>query len=277
MNFLPELPKQRIVKVNIENVTAELLTELSPESDEKLASFTQHEHEYAELFACLSGNITLNTQNGKATLNAGDCAVIPPRVRHVLDPLSTGRFAVAGIILEKKYTRGCFDAYSILSVWVKGGEIRYIRNCPELCKYAEALLNTSAYLPAAKLLLLLAEESEKAAAQGSALINFPGGNLDRISRLDYLINSCFMCELTEKSAAESLCVSTRQLMRIVKKQYGSTFKQVLSEKRLSVAAKLLTETDKSVSEICFEVGFGSLSVFYAAFSKKFGTSPGRYR
>lgn len=56
-----------------------------------------------------------------------------------------------------------------------------------------------------------------------------------------------MCELTAEYVAESLFISERQLMRITQKRYGATFRQVVQNKRLDVAAKLLSETDDSIN------------------------------
>lgn len=124
-------------------------------------------------------------------------------------------------------------------------------------------------LPALRFTLLLAEAAERLSllknqGAGAALV---GGDMDRASRLDCLINSGFMCDLSAKYVAESLYISERQLMRITKKRYGTTFRPALQDKRLEVAAKLLSETDDSVAAICGKVGFGD----------RFGLTPSEYR
>lgn len=134
-------------------------------------------------------------------------------------------------------------------------------------------------LPALRVTLLLAEAAERLSllknqGAGAALV---GGDMDRASRLDYLINSCFMCDLSAKYAAESLYISERQLMRITKKRYGTTFRQALQDKRLEVAEKLLSETDDSVAAICRKAGFRSASHFYRSFGDRFGLTPSEYR
>ena len=131
----------------------------------------------------------------------------------------------------------------------------------------------------AEFTLLLAEAAERLSllkhqGTGAALV---GGDMDRASRLDYLINSCFMCDLSAKYAAESLYISERQLMRITKKRYGTTFRQALQDKRPEVAAKLFSETDDSVAAICRKAGFRSASHFYRSFGDRFGLTPSEYR
>ena len=129
----------------------------------------------------------------------------------------------------------------------------------------------------AVLLLVEAAEQKSKSERPETAMSCVGANLDRISRLDYLINSSFMCELAAKDVAESLFISERQLMRITKKRYGTTFRQALLNKRLDVAAKLLCETGDSAAEISRKVGFQSVSHFYRAFGKRFGLTPKAYR
>jgi AraC-like DNA-binding protein len=47
--------------------------------------------------------------------------------------------------------------------------------------------------------------------------------------------------------------------------------------RLQLSQNLLGQTDMSISDICFETGFSSESVFCASFKKHLGISPTAYR
>ncbi len=51
----------------------------------------------------------------------------------------------------------------------------------------------------------------------------------------------------------------------------------LTQYRVAAAQKLLLMTDLQIKTIAFEVGFGSISRFYATFKKLCGVSPERYR
>jgi AraC-like DNA-binding protein len=59
--------------------------------------------------------------------------------------------------------------------------------------------------------------------------------------------------------------------------YGKSFRQVLTEERLNRAAQMLLSSDRSVEAIAAEVGYTSLSGFYSAFRAFFGTTAGQYR
>ena len=56
-----------------------------------------------------------------------------------------------------------------------------------------------------------------------------------------------------------------------------TFMQFVMQYRLNTACGLLKHSQKSVSEICYLVGFSDLPHFIRVFTKEKGVSPGKYR
>lgn len=62
-----------------------------------------------------------------------------------------------------------------------------------------------------------------------------------------------------------------------KKRTGQSFTSYLLDYRLGVVTKLLTETNMSINEICYEAGFNSLSNFNRAFKKKHSLSPKEFK
>ena len=83
--------------------------------------------------------------------------------------------------------------------------------------------------------------------------------------------------ITEEHMAQRMCLSKRQLSRVLREIYGKSFRQLLIECRLNRAAQLLLSTERSVEAIAFEVGYTSLSGFYSAFRQTFGVSAVKYR
>lgn len=65
--------------------------------------------------------------------------------------------------------------------------------------------------------------------------------------------------------------------RYFKKITRKTLIDVVTEFRIKHACQLLNTTDKSVSDICFESGFGNISYFNKEFKKAIGHSPLNYR
>lgn len=69
----------------------------------------------------------------------------------------------------------------------------------------------------------------------------------------------------------------RSFLRRFKAATGLTPKAYLQELRIERARDLLIETDKSVSEICFAVGYQDPPSFVRLFSKLTGLTPGAFR
>ncbi len=76
---------------------------------------------------------------------------------------------------------------------------------------------------------------------------------------------------------EEIGLSRVQLYRKVKALTGQTPVELLRKARLERGRRLIEKTEKSVSEIAYEVGFTSPSYFNKCFKDEFGISPGIMR
>ncbi|MBQ8558680.1 MAG: helix-turn-helix transcriptional regulator [Tyzzerella sp.] len=72
-------------------------------------------------------------------------------------------------------------------------------------------------------------------------------------------------------------LSKNSIVNIFKKTYGKTPYRYLTDYRLDRASEYLVSTQRSLSTIAFDVGFGDYTVFYRAFVEKYGISPKDYR
>jgi AraC-like DNA-binding protein len=72
-------------------------------------------------------------------------------------------------------------------------------------------------------------------------------------------------------------VSEAHFIRVFRATFGETPHRYLQRRRVERAMFLLRETDLSVTEICFEVGFSSLGTFSRTFTSIVGESPSAYR
>lgn len=77
--------------------------------------------------------------------------------------------------------------------------------------------------------------------------------------------------------AEELGLTLPYLSSAVHSAMGATFKELLIEKRLSQAARLLEDTDLPIDEIITMVGYDNTSYFYRKFRERFGRSPKEFR
>jgi transcriptional regulator GlxA family with amidase domain len=72
-------------------------------------------------------------------------------------------------------------------------------------------------------------------------------------------------------------LSEWHLLRAFRAAFGETPHEYLTRLRLERARELLTITNRSVTEICFDVGFTSLGSFSTLFRRHVGLSPAAYR
>jgi AraC-like DNA-binding protein len=72
-------------------------------------------------------------------------------------------------------------------------------------------------------------------------------------------------------------ISRFHFIRLFAAVFGQTPHQCRIDGRLDHTRRLLTITDSSVTDICFEVGFLSLGTFTSLFTKRVGVSPSNYR
>jgi AraC-like DNA-binding protein len=72
-------------------------------------------------------------------------------------------------------------------------------------------------------------------------------------------------------------LSRAHFSREFRRAFGESPHAYLLTRRLERAAALLRGTDRSVAEICFEVGLRSIGSFTTSFTRTFGSSPTAYR
>ncbi len=83
--------------------------------------------------------------------------------------------------------------------------------------------------------------------------------------------------LDVEALARSVHLSRAHFIRSFKETFGETPHRYLQRRRLERAMALLRETDRPVTEICFDVGFSSLGTFSRTFRDIVGVSPSAYR
>src|SRR5213075_1068426 len=77
--------------------------------------------------------------------------------------------------------------------------------------------------------------------------------------------------------ASVACVSKAHFIRSFKATFGETPHRYLQRRRVERAMYLLRATDRSVTDICLDVGFTSLGTFSRIFRGIVGQAPSAYR
>ena len=84
-------------------------------------------------------------------------------------------------------------------------------------------------------------------------------------------------DVRAEAVAASSGLHPNYAMSLFKRSVGQSITQAITRHRLDTAQSLLISTDKSITEIVYESGFGSISRFYEAFSDRFGERPKKFR
>ena len=99
-----------------------------------------------------------------------------------------------------------------------------------------------------------------------------------VARVQYVIEKKYAsASLTIDAVAHLIGISTQHVCRVLKRERGLTFADLLRDVRLREARRLLRESSCSMKEIAFRVGFRHPSQFTRAFSSECGVSPSEYR
>ncbi|MCQ2139408.1 MAG: helix-turn-helix domain-containing protein [Bacteroidales bacterium] len=74
-----------------------------------------------------------------------------------------------------------------------------------------------------------------------------------------------------------LSMSTSQLSKYIKENFGTSFKQLANDAIVRKATQRLSATSSTISSICYELGFEEPSNFSRFFKTHLGLSPSEYR
>lgn len=102
-------------------------------------------------------------------------------------------------------------------------------------------------------------------------------NNERIEKIYNYVSENFSKKIMLEEAAEMLNMSVVSFSRMIKLRTGKSFIEFVNEIRLGYATRLLIETGKSVSEVCYECGFNNISNFNRTFKRKQGCTPSEFR
>jgi len=83
--------------------------------------------------------------------------------------------------------------------------------------------------------------------------------------------------VTTEELAETACMSTSTFYRHFRNELGTTPLQYLTTYRMKRAQSLLRDADRTVTQVCYDLGFNSVSHFISTFKEHVGVTPKRYQ
>jgi AraC-like DNA-binding protein len=99
----------------------------------------------------------------------------------------------------------------------------------------------------------------------------------RISKVIAYIQENLLNDIKIKQVAGLVNMSETAFSHFFKKRTQRSFSDYLTDMRISYAARLILETDRNISEVCFMSGFNNLSNFNRTFKNRYMCTPGELR
>ena len=262
------------------------------QSTKKEFHYSWHYHKECELIFILNGHGHRYVGNNIEIFSSGDLVLMGSNLPHCwINEDNTRDHNPHAIVIYLK--EDLFEG-----PWFESSEFNSIRSLIELSKKGikfnqETSLRLKekcialTQLNSIKKFTLLLEilqdlsESSKAEYQLLCIQDFSGDlnpiNSERINLIYKYIEDNYDKKISLVDVAEEVFMSAGYFSRFFSKIMKKTFFEFLNEYRITHACKLLIETEKSSSEICYEVGFESIPFFYRQFKKFKGCPPRQYR
>jgi AraC-like DNA-binding protein len=105
----------------------------------------------------------------------------------------------------------------------------------------------------------------------------PQATFIKLCRARDLLRDCLGEPVALADAAAEADLSAWHFLRLFRRAFGETPHEFLTRLRIERAKDLLTVSGRSVTDICFDVGFSSLGSFSTLFARHVGASPAAFR
>lgn len=109
-------------------------------------------------------------------------------------------------------------------------------------------------------------------------------NNNILARFERLLNDYFYGDKAEreglptvKYCAEQLCISPNYFGDMFKKETGKTPQEYIQDKVIAFAKERISDTDNTVSQVAYSLGFQYPQHFCRLFKKRVGCTPNEYR
>ena len=233
----------------------------------------RHCHADYELHLILDGTCTVHVESDQYALQPGNALLIAPGQYH--QPLEVcgdlHRLCLCFSVSPGELSRALSQAAApctVVSMEFRDAAMGVLRELSAPSPFRSTLLH--GYLE--QLLVFLLRTLKIV-----PLITAPPVESDwRAGVIDEYFES-HITDCSEAELAKCLHLSTRQLSRVLQRDYGMSFRQKRTGARMDYAGFLLRTTNQSISQICTSVGYQSEAVFYRNFKVHFGLSPLQYR
>lgn len=243
--------------------------------------FKTHNHREIEINYINNGSCIIGSGTEFVPLKAGDCIVINAGVPHhfIVDTRENCR--ITQLEFRLKMPEELSKLFPILAE--KGGYHKF-SNCESTEKYMENLCRlyreerpeaekeTMLHLGFFQLFIELSEKLREKKHQETV-----GKKAGKIADIIRFINENCSNEINIEELAKRYGVSSRYIRKCFQQETGMSCQKYITTLRIGKAKELLWFTQKSMTEIAMEAGFGSSQYFCRVFGQYMGMTPLEYR
>ncbi|GLR16836.1 AraC family transcriptional regulator [Portibacter lacus] len=133
------------------------------------------------------------------------------------------------------------------------------------------------YIELLSLLSNLSSCSYTTLSEASFKNDMPNGYNSRIAKIFDFVSIHYQRRIYLKELAGLVNMTEQSFSRFFTKMMGRSFFTYLNEYRINIAARMLSHTDHSVSNIAYECGYESLPFFHKKFNEIHQVTPISYR
>ncbi len=264
---------------------------ISVRTHTRYTSFPPHRHNYLEIMIALSGSITHNIGDKKILLSPGEILIMNKHLCHSVERAETkdvgvnviisdgfastlakelGDTAFARLIAENAKPSGkeCFLHFRTAGHRTNENLIENLLIHLTGEKINMAVMERTVAL----LLLCLSAERDSLLIDGTDVYDKSDRREEILSYISTSYRTASLSELSKR-----LYVTVPYLSKHINELFGKSFKELLIEKRIREAKKMLRKTDLAVSEIIRAVGYENDSYFHRIFKQRTGISLLCYR
>ena len=150
-------------------------------------------------------------------------------------------------------------------------------------RFHEVLVNMIDLPPAMQSIKLLeilynlAVSENKKVLSSSDMRQYTTDNSDRLDSVLKYISDNYSNSISLDDVSEVACMTTNSFCRFFKKMTNKSYTEFLNEVRIRNASRLLAQEEIPISEICYSVGYNSITNFNRQFKKIMGDTPKDYR
>lgn len=127
------------------------------------------------------------------------------------------------------------------------------------------------------ILCRLSLTEEKKVLSSTDMRQYTTENSQRLDEVLKYISDHYANELSLQDVADVACMTTNSFCRFFKKMTNKSYVQFLNEVRIRNASRLLAQEEIAVSDVCYKVGYNSITNFNKQFKQIMGCTPNNYR